>query len=237
MAPKEANPSTPAATVARPMQAVDINDEPLSKAYSYIHIAAVLSTFIYTFPQLVADPITTMTGSLLPLALLQGLYCAICLPSSPPSAGKKKKPATDQGIGFKIVPSLLSLSLCLLLGAPLLTVLLLLFGAPFTTHQLHTLLCAAHIALLAGPQLVYVHGVAADRWLSIAGLDTPIDEVFGASLGACMGAWVGAVPIPLDWDREWQRWPVTILAGGYGGWALGRVVGATVGKGRRIRLD
>lgn len=24
-----------------------------------------------------------------------------------------------------------------------------------------------------------------------------------------IGAWCGAFPIPLDWDRWWQRWPIT----------------------------
>jgi hypothetical protein len=27
--------------------------------------------------------------------------------------------------------------------------------------------------------------------------------------GTIMGAWLGAIPIPLDWDRWWQRWPIT----------------------------
>ena len=31
------------------------------------------------------------------------------------------------------------------------------------------------------------------------GLLLPIDEVFGAALGTLIGAWLGAVPIPLDW--------------------------------------
>ncbi|KAG8627027.1 hypothetical protein KVT40_004510 [Elsinoe batatas] len=218
---------------------IEILDNPLSKAYTHIHTLSTLSIFTYTFPSLVADPIATMTGSLLPLALLQGIYCAICLPgtTSNTSTKGKKKGTQELTIGFRIVPALLSLALTLTLGTPLLTLLLLLFGAPFTTHQLHTLLCAAHIALLAAPQLIYVHGVVAEKWLAIASLNEPVDEVFGASLGAAVGAWVGAVPIPLDWDREWQRWPVTILAGAYAGWAIGRTVGGTVGSGLRVKLE
>lgn len=30
-------------------------------------------------------------------------------------------------------------------------------------------------------------------------------------LGSIIGAWLGAIPIPLDWDRWWQRWPITCL--------------------------
>lgn len=66
---------------------------------------------------------------------------------------------------------------------------------------------------------------------------SPFDEVFGAAVGAGVGAWLGAVPIPLDWDREWQKWPVTIVAGMYMGWAAGKVLGGWVVKGRRIEFD
>jgi len=57
-------------------------------------------------------------------------------------------------------------------------------------------------------------------------------------LGTCIGAWFGAVPIPLDWDRDWQRWPITIVTGAYIGWAIGRSLGGMegVGFGRRISL-
>lgn len=52
-------------------------------------------------------------------------------------------------------------------------------------------------------------------------------------MGAVVGAWLGAVPIPLDWDRAWQAWPVTIVTGGYIGWGVGREIGRVVGGGWR----
>lgn len=55
-------------------------------------------------------------------------------------------------------------------------------------------------------------------------MTAPWDETLGAVVGAVVGAWLGAIPIPLDWDRVWQRWPVTPLVGAVGGWAVGRVV-------------
>ena len=76
---------------------------------------------------------------------------------------------------------------------------MILFGAPLTTHLMHTLLAATHVALLAGMPLVYVHGVDAARWKAVVSAALPLDEVFGASVGCFVGAWLGAVPIPLDW--------------------------------------
>ena len=54
----------------------------------------------------------------------------------------------------------------------------------------------------------------------------PVDFLwFGGAWGSLAGAWMGAIPIPLDWDRPWQRWPVTCVAGADAGFAVGTVLG------------
>jgi hypothetical protein len=35
-------------------------------------------------------------------------------------------------------------------------------------------------------------------------------------------------------DREWQKWPVTIVTGAYIGYAVGKLLGSTVLKGKKI---
>lgn len=112
--------------------------------------------------------------------------------------------------------------------------LLILFGAPLLHFVPQTLLCAAHVSALGFFPLLYTRGVSGQRWLEILSARAPLDEVFGGLVGVTAGAWLGAVPIPLDWDREWQKWPVTILAGVYMGYALGKLVGGTVGFGKRF---
>jgi phosphatidylinositol glycan class F len=124
-----------------------------------------------------------------------------------------------------------------LLSAPLLLTIQILFGAPLTTHLSHTILSSLHVSLLAIFPLIYVHGLDASKWREIAALWSPIDEVFGATVGCFLGAWLGAVPIPLDWDREWQKWPVTIVTGAYVGYVVGKEVGGWLLKGRRIEFD
>ncbi|GAB7340485.1 hypothetical protein MBLNU457_6909t1 [Dothideomycetes sp. NU457] len=216
----------------------------LAQIYTHVHPMVVLSTFLLRFNSLVADPVSTLLSTALPLAVLQTAYVAICLPSANDAERRPKgkkgaggKKVEEMGWGFKIVPALLSLILSTTLAAPLLGFTLLLFGAPLTSSQPHTLLCALHISLLSALPLIYVNGVDGDKWRLLLGLDVAVDEVFGAALGALGGAWVGAVPIPLDWDREWQRFPVTIVVGAYFGWALGKVVGGLVLRGRRIRMN
>ncbi|RAH41234.1 PIG-F family protein [Aspergillus brunneoviolaceus CBS 621.78] len=141
------------------------------------------------------------------------------------------------GLGGKVIPSLLALILTALLATPVLAILLVLFGAPFTTHHAQTALCAAHMALLAAVPLVYVHGVDGAVWREVWGAGRPADAVWGAALGTCVGAWLGAVPIPLDWDRPWQAFPITILAGAYLGFAAGTLLGRTKWVyGKRLRF-
>lgn len=64
----------------------------------------------------------------------------------------------------------------------------------------------------------------------------PFDSVWGTTIGSALGAWLGAVPIPLDWDREWQKWPVTIVAGIYAGALMGNFTGRYLLHGKRIRF-
>ena len=85
--------------------------------------------------------------------------------------------------------------------------------------------------------MIYVHGSDGKKWREVASAYSPIDEVFGGAVGCFLGAWLGAVPIPLDWDREWQKWPVTIVTGAYMGYVVGKMVGGWVLKGKRIELD
>ncbi|KAE9972156.1 hypothetical protein BLS_004158 [Venturia inaequalis] len=221
-------------------------DNDTAKLYTHIHPALVLSSYIFSFQSIVANPVRSLYILLLPLSILQVAYVVLCLPpagtTSPASNqklaekkvfGGKKKAANWSS---KIVPSLISLILSTTFGTPILTIILVLFGAPLTTHLAHTLLCAAHLALLSGLPLIYTHGVETEKWKEIARLAVPVDEVFGAALGACVGAWLGAVPIPLDWDREWQKWPVTILTGAYIGWAVGKALGGLVLRGKIVDL-
>lgn len=80
----------------------------------------------------------------------------------------------------------------------------------------------------------------------------------GRGLGRCRFRWIGEffsylssiVSLGLDGvylgsdanagsrDREWQKWPVTIITGAYLGYAVGKTVGGLpFVKGRRITFE
>lgn len=39
--------------------------------------------------------------------------------------------------------------------------------------------------------------------------------------GAAIGAWFGAWPMPLDWERPWQEWPICVTYGAIFGYLAG----------------
>ncbi|KAG4198940.1 Phosphatidylinositol-glycan biosynthesis class F [Gossypium arboreum] len=41
--------------------------------------------------------------------------------------------------------------------------------------------------------------------------------------GAVIGAWFGAWPMPLDWERPWQDWPICVSYGAMAGYVVGMV--------------
>ncbi|KAA8912452.1 GPI biosynthesis protein Pig-F [Sphaerosporella brunnea] len=208
----------------------------LSSPSTHLHTFFLLGALAASFPPLIRSPASTLLNTLAPLALLQSLHLLlhatpVIAPSPPkkkstptgPSARRKEKPPPTTSA--TLITLLLSLLLSLTLGTTVFYALLILFGAPATTHVVETVATAAHVALLAVLPLVYAIGVDGMKWRDVVALRGDVEEAFLGALGACLGAWLGAVPIPLDWDREWQKWPITIIAGAYAGYLLGKTAG------------
>jgi len=136
-----------------------------------------------------------------------------------------------------------SLILTLALPPLPLMVMALVLGAPLYPTSLlpHTLLLAVHVSLLGFLPIFYTHGVSSSAWRDVAAAWLPFDQsgVWAGTVGTLVGGWIGAVPMALDWDREWQKWPCTVLWGVVFGWAAGRVLtnAGGLGVGRRINLS
>ncbi|KAG8379651.1 hypothetical protein BUALT_Bualt07G0111200 [Buddleja alternifolia] len=56
--------------------------------------------------------------------------------------------------------------------------------------------------------------------------------------GAVIGAWFGAWPMPLDWERPWQEWPICVTYGAILGYLVGMVVsfGLSAFHNRRLQV-
>lgn len=143
----------------------------------------------------------------------------------------------------RILPTMLALILSVVISTVPLMALALVLGAPLYPLDLlpHTLVLSLHVALLGTMPIFYTHGVSGLAWREISAAWLPFDEagVWGGMVGALVGGWLGAIPIALDWDREWQKWPCTVLWGVVFGWATGRIItnGLRLGIGKRIDLS
>lgn len=95
------------------------------------------------------------------------------------------------------------------------------FGAPVFSQQYETASFSALLTLLSVLPPILVLG---PEKVALADITTEEDAIssllYRNGCGAVVGAWLGAFPIPLDWDRPWQAWPTTC--------AVGAVVGSTV---------
>ncbi|KAJ5086151.1 Glycosylphosphatidylinositol anchor biosynthesis protein 11 [Penicillium argentinense] len=219
---------------------VNILASPIARTYSYVHPIVLLTLGVFRFEAVVSNPVEELLSDLPWLALLQIEEKKKAAPRSPSGPtvtlrpgkpGLRRKQSAGKhdwaGVWAKLMPAFMSLALTTLLATPVLAALLVLFGAPLTTHNAETLLCGAHMALLSATGLVYTHGVDSAVWKEVWGISRPADAVWGAALGTGLGAWFGAIPIPLDWDRPWQAFPITILAGAYIGSAVGSLISRT----------
>ena len=257
---------TPPIKVRRPTSLpISLLPTSISKQADLAHSASLLLLFTLRFNSLVRDPVAELWRCIVPLIAIQLAWCITCLPpvtkaaprpadtseaiaskkptststSTSTSRSQRSRPApkpASPSASARAIPALLATTLSLLPGAPILLTLLILFGAPLTTHLPSTALLATHVSLLALPPLIYTRGVDSGIWREIMGFWLPFDGVWGGTVGALVGCWVGAVPIPLDWGREWQAWPVTLVVGGYGGYVVGKVLGEFAVRGKRIEF-
>ncbi|XP_060070612.1 phosphatidylinositol-glycan biosynthesis class F protein-like [Ylistrum balloti] len=117
----------------------------------------------------------------------------------------------------------------LILGSVNFHCIAVLFGAPFITSVAETF----HFALLLTTTTVLpslcVLGINFSTWVRVYAQNCPDvgaeSILYYSSIGSVLGAWLGALPIPLDWDRPWQVWPITCVLGNLGGYLLGVCAG------------
>ncbi|OCF41062.1 hypothetical protein I317_05073 [Kwoniella heveanensis CBS 569] len=117
--------------------------------------------------------------------------------------------------------------------AAVLFVILETLGAPLDSHLLQTALLSIHLSLLTvwpvvhtfGIPSIYDKGLAAryrmTRLFCEFRPESPLERALVyPAVGALLGAWVGVIPIALDWDRPWQSYPLTPAFGSIIGFIL-----------------
>ena len=137
------------------------------------------------------------------------------------------------------------------LCAVLFHVVLIAFGAPLTKTVSETFHLAVLLTSLTTLPCSLVLGMNASSWCRLFLLNSTDESSGGGSApdeekvllragkqlrpvernlwwcctGAVVGVWLGAVPIPLDWDRPWQAWPISCVIGTLVGYSCGALCG------------
>ncbi|KAF8893093.1 GPI biosynthesis protein family Pig-F-domain-containing protein, partial [Infundibulicybe gibba] len=101
---------------------------------------------------------------------------------------------------------------------------LVIFGAPLTSHVLKTYFLALLLSILTAFTPSYCLGPPSLKsdtssvlrrmtWVRLFAefsIHTPIERaIVYPVIGTMVGCWIGVIPIALDWDRPWQAWPLT----------------------------
>ena len=92
-------------------------------------------------------------------------------------------------------------------------IILVLFGAPLVEYHWLTWLLSMHACFLAYPAIYHVFNC-----------DFKVGMWKKYIISIAIGGWVSCVVIPLDWDRDWQAWPVPVVVGMY----LGAFIGYSI---------
>ncbi|XP_016355428.1 phosphatidylinositol-glycan biosynthesis class F protein-like [Sinocyclocheilus anshuiensis] len=100
-----------------------------------------------------------------------------------------------------------------------------LYGAPLLESALETFSLAVLLSTLTTLRCLCILGPNVQAWIRVFSRDgamsvwdTSLQITTGCSV---IGAWLGAFPIPLDWDRPWQVWPISCTLGATTGFLTG----------------
>lgn len=107
-------------------------------------------------------------------------------------------------------------------------VIVVLFGAPFLTHQEQNLMFALILSIFTILPVCLHCGHEAGLSILLTLTNYDGNElfkkfVFNARL-TFLGAWFGACVIPLDWEKPYQEWPIPCYFGAVFGYLVSNVV-------------
>lgn len=115
----------------------------------------------------------------------------------------------------------------LLISVLIFYIIAVLFGAPFFSSQEETLMFSILLTTLIVLPLILNLGL--DATVSILSSTDVFEKetlstIFAIAVRFVLfGAWLGAVVIPLDWDRPWQKWPISCCFGALVGYVVSQM--------------
>ncbi|KAI9319794.1 GPI biosynthesis protein Pig-F [Dichotomocladium elegans] len=174
------------------------------------------ATFYIPRTRLLRDPLETLSVAL-PILLVGHIGIMIATLILVKQCTFK---ATMRSVGYALLVTAI--------GTGVLHGLIVLFGASLIEKFNHTLAFATYLAILAFlPSFTALAPSNPAIWIKtfVQHSPTTTPEIFAYSQLVCTlsGAWIGAIVLPLDWERDWQVWPISCVISTYLGHAVGVV--------------
>ncbi|NXX81005.1 PIGF protein, partial [Urocolius indicus] len=106
--------------------------------------------------------------------------------------------------------------------------IIVLYGAPLIESVTETFLLAVLLSTFTTLQCLCLLGPNIQAWIRVFTKNGAM-SIWESSLQitticSILGAWFGAFPIPLDWDRPWQVWPISCSLGATFGYVAGLII-------------
>ncbi|KAL5009227.1 hypothetical protein ScPMuIL_014808 [Solemya velum] len=124
---------------------------------------------------------------------------------------------TDNQSVVPLVKKIVKASFAVVLSTVCFHVLAILYGAPVIESSAETFHFALLLSVTTVLPCICVLGQDSYRWSRVFLHNSPSlgaeTVVLFTTYGSLVGAWLGAFPIPLDWDRPWQVWPISCVIG------------------------
>ena len=148
-----------------------------------------------------------------------------------------------QGVSHSVglVAYLLRCGVGMLAGAAFFHLFVVLFGAPLYVMFYKSFLWSAVQAAYVFVPCAGAYGLNLDAWTRIflfCEWRSNFEKLCAwTAFACCLGAWLGACLIPLDWDEPWQRWPLPVLYGSITGFLSANIGAALLMQFEPGRFD
>ncbi|XP_074845744.1 GPI ethanolamine phosphate transferase, stabilizing subunit [Carettochelys insculpta] len=106
--------------------------------------------------------------------------------------------------------------------------IIVLYGAPLIESVLETFLFAVLLSTFTTLHCLCILGPNIQAWIRVLSKNGALsiwdNSLQITTMCSIVGAWIGAFPIPLDWDRPWQIWPISCSLGATFGYVAGLII-------------
>ncbi|XP_078261120.1 phosphatidylinositol-glycan biosynthesis class F protein [Rhinoraja longicauda] len=191
------------------------------------HTILILSVLFATFaPSLFLDDFSIIGSHLLWLCICSATVAGVSIlvhslleTNTTPS----KNYSFSRKLSKTMKSCLLFLSSCLMFHG-----IIVLYGAPLLVSFKETFLFAVLLSTFTTFRCLCVRGPNVQVWIRVFSKNGAL-SIWDTSLqittiSTLFGAWLGAFPIPLDWDRPWQVWPISCTLGATLGFTVSLVI-------------